>query len=133
MKRTCILLLGFALLAVAAKREWKTGKVVDSGASKTYLPTDGGGVLARPMTLTETQILIVGNDFSYVASATKRDTGGMPIGTALISKAVNHGACRYIVGDPIQYAQEKGTLYVKDADGKECKLEIARQERVPKK
>jgi hypothetical protein len=30
----------------------------------------------------------------------------------------------------VQYAQDKATLYVKDVDGKECKMEIVRQERV---
>ena len=41
-----------------------------------------------------------------------------------------HG-CRFIIGDQAKYAQEKNYLYVLDADGKECTLDITRQERVP--
>jgi hypothetical protein len=37
--------------------------------------------------------------------------------------------CRYIVGDEIKYAQEKSILYVIDADGHECKVQIMKQER----
>jgi hypothetical protein len=40
-----------------------------------------------------------------------------------------HG-CRYIVGNAIQYAQEKNILYVRDTDGKEGELDIVRQERL---
>jgi hypothetical protein len=35
-----------------------------------------------------------------------------------------------MVNDKIKYAQEKRKLYVMDADGKECKLDILRQERL---
>jgi hypothetical protein len=39
-----------------------------------------------------------------------------------------HG-CRFIVGDNVKYSQEKGDLWVLDADGKEFKVPILRQER----
>jgi len=39
-----------------------------------------------------------------------------------------HG-CRFVVGDDVKYSQERGDLWVLDADGKECKEPILRQER----
>jgi hypothetical protein len=33
-----------------------------------------------------------------------------------------------VIGDDVQYAQDGGVLHVIDADGKECKVEVVRQE-----
>jgi hypothetical protein len=38
-----------------------------------------------------------------------------------------HG-CRFVIGEDIKYAQEKGYLWVLDPDGKECKIPIIRQQ-----
>jgi hypothetical protein len=39
-----------------------------------------------------------------------------------------HHGCRFIVGEDIKYAQEKGYLWVLDPDGRECKIPIMRQQ-----
>ena len=38
-----------------------------------------------------------------------------------------HG-CRFMIGEDIQYVQEKGKLIVLDLDGKACDLDIIKQE-----
>jgi hypothetical protein len=49
------------------------------------------------------------------------------VGSAIASLR-QHG-CRFVIGDSLRYAQEKGKFYAIDADGRECKLAIVRQER----
>jgi hypothetical protein len=96
-----------SLLTFAAKkdRDWKIGKLVDSSLNgKQY-------VLNIPLDINN--LVIHGGDYLYTA----RQVMG------------RRSSCRLIVGDDIKYAQDKRALYVVDADGKECKLEIVRQER----
>ncbi len=60
-----------------------------------------------------------------------RISGGHGL-VAITSHAIakrKHG-CRFIVGDEVKFWQEKAVLHVVDADGKECKLDILRQERL---
>lgn len=39
-------------------------------------------------------------------------------------------AAGFIVGDDIKYWQEKAVLHIVDVDGKQCKVDVLRQERL---
>jgi hypothetical protein len=78
------------------------------------------------MTVRETELLIVGADYAYVIEDPFAVSG------PLLKRAITnrkHG-CRFIIGEDIKYVQDKGKLIVLDPDGKECKLDIVKQERV---
>jgi len=111
MRRLLLCCLAFSLLIVAAKKErdWETGKVADSGPAGTQTVPLG----SRTIPIALGSLTIVGDAYTYTATYRTRD-------------------CRFIVGDPVKFAQDKQnkrTLYAVDADGKECKLNIERQER----
>jgi hypothetical protein len=153
MKRLVWCLLMLSLLTFAAKeRDWKTGKVADSGMSKseyttgttsratttgTVSPDYGAGSTVNGTTTATTTVrrvevdtnslIVVGSDYIYTVQDSTRRGGGL-LTTALANR--KHG-CRFIVGDEIKYAQDKRRIYVLDADGKECTLDIVRQERHP--
>jgi hypothetical protein len=103
-------------------RKWETGKVADLQADQQ--PTTGP--LLNSVTVKESAVRIVGADYEYIAyDSTSAQTG-------LLTRTLanrKHG-CRFIVNDEVRYAHEKSKLYVRDADGKECKLDILRQERL---
>jgi hypothetical protein len=61
------------------------------------------------MTVRDTELLIVGRDYAYVVS--------------------DHN-CHVIAGKDIRYLDEKGKLTILDVDGRECNLDIVRQERL---
>ncbi len=144
------MVISVLLFAAQKERDWKTGKVADSAASSreyttgasttatttgTVSPDYGSGSTVNATTTATTRVrhvevdtnslLIVGADYIYTVQDSTRHGGGL-LTAALANR--KHG-CRFIVGDEIKYSQEKSRLYVLDADGKECKLEIARQER----
>jgi hypothetical protein len=78
------------------------------------------------MTIRDTELLIMGADYAYVIEDPYTVSG------PLLRRAITnhkHG-CRFIIGEDIKYVQEKGKLIVLDPDGKECKLDIVKQERV---
>jgi len=78
------------------------------------------------MTVRDTELLIMGADYAYVIEDPYTVSG------PLLRRAITnrkHG-CRFIIGEDIRYVQEKGKLIVLDPDGKECKLDIVKQERV---
>jgi hypothetical protein len=70
-------------------------------------------------------VIVVGDDYVYTVQDSIQKGGG------LLTRALANRkrGCRFIVGEEIQYAQDKGNLSVLDADGKECKLQIIRQEK----
>jgi len=139
-----------AVCSWAATPDWKIGKVLDSTAAKTYFETGStseasgtiiGGDLevssktkVQTRTILATQLLIVGAEFAYTINDTRVRNSGGGILPDLIGNSVanRHHGCRFIVGDNVKYYQEKAELHVIDADGKECKTEILRQERVTK-
>lgn len=136
MNRATIMALAFVAMAATGKQppEWKTGKVVDSSSANTYIQTSTD----RPLTIHESQVAIIGAEYAYVIndSTSKESIAlGDHVGRAALNRAiVNRGkGCRYIIGDPISYWQEKDKLHVRDADGKQCKVEIVRQERLAAK
>jgi hypothetical protein len=67
---------------------------------------------------------VQGEQFTYVVEQTTiRPAGGL-----LTRGIAARRHCRLIVGESVKYAQRKSAFYVIDADGKECKLEVIRQE-----
>ena len=134
MKTLILVLMLACLLTAATKRDWKTGKITDSKTVETgiaavgrtqVMPNFGGPAppppstsTARAVTMTTQELVIVGGEYQY----TVRDLGG----GGLFRKP-----CRYIVGDDLKYVQEKSDFYLIDADGKECRAQIMKQERIP--
>jgi hypothetical protein len=159
MRCLCAILFGVVLAVpgTCAKKEvrdWKTGKVLDSHLAKssvasgattntngtaTATGSDNTATVSGESTsstridytdIRDNQLVILGDEFAYVVEDT-RISGGHGL-LAITSHAISnrkHG-CRFIVGDNVQYSQTKGTLYILDADQKECKLDILRQERL---
>jgi hypothetical protein len=152
MSKILVWSLTFSLLALAAEkdRDWKTGKVADSAMSSreytrgatttatttgTVSPDYGAGSTVNATTTATTTVrhveadtnslIVVGVEYIYTVQDSTRRGGGL-LTTALANR--KHG-CRFIVGDEIKYAQDKRKLYVLDADSKECRLDIVRQER----
>jgi hypothetical protein len=109
---------------------WTTGKVIDSSAKKTRTG-DAATPEALP-TISDTQLMILAPEFAYVIEDT-RVTGKTSL-IGLTERAISnrHHGCRFIVGDDVRFWQEKAILHVIDTDGKECKVEVLRQERLKK-
>lgn len=119
-KSLALLMLATALFA--ADREWKTGKVLNSRSAKTYLEDS--------MVMQDTQLLILGDEYSYVIDDPVSKTTKLPTHHIVTRSIQNIGhGCRFIVGDSVKYSQAKAKLHILDADGKQCTLDILRQER----
>jgi hypothetical protein len=71
------------------------------------------------------ELLIVADKYLYVIEDSRSYVPGRPIMNAINNR---HHGCRFIVGEDIKYAQEKGYLWVLDPDGRECKIPIMRQQ-----
>jgi hypothetical protein len=109
--------------------DWKTGKVLDSAAAKTYV--EAGAKLS----MRDTDLMIRGDEYSYVVEDTVMKNGSVNPAHGIITRSLanrKHG-CRFVIADDVKYYQDKTTLHVIDADGKECKLEVLRQERLAKR
>jgi hypothetical protein len=154
--------LAIAAISFAKDRDWKVGTLLDSKSTKTYVQTgsstqsdatantsgsvdSAGGFNAsttasgssqtqiHSLTIQDTQFVIVGDQYLFVVSDTVEKSHGRGL-VGLVGNAVvnsKHG-CRLIVNDPVKYFQDKSVMYVLDADGKECKMDLARQERIIK-
>jgi len=148
MKAAAILLLGTCCpVSAADKHDWKAGRVLDSEVVNGYFQT-GSTTLspasARASQQTDThhkelrssELLILGDEYAYVIE--ERVEKGEQEGTFYydsLGRAVRIGkhGCRYFVNDWISYAHEGNKLYVNDVNGKTCKLDIVRQERLQPK
>ena len=159
MKTVILLLAIAVFAFAAKQRDWKTGRVTDAESyRRTYAsggtsqstttgtvgPDYGAGSTVSATTSTTNRVehtqvrtslvLIVGERYVYyVEDSTTRGGptegsygAGYQLGRMMRNR--KHG-CRFVVGEDVKYAQEKGTLYVVDADGKECSLGILRQEK----
>jgi hypothetical protein len=161
MRCLCTVLFAILLAApgICAKKEvrdWKTGRVLDSHLAKSSVATgsttntngtatvnasDTSATVSGQSTsstridfadIRDNQLVILGDEFAYVVEDTRVSGGhGLLSITAHAISNRKHG-CRFIVGDNVEYSQTKGTLYILDADQKECKLDILRQERLKK-
>ena len=148
-----------AAIAFAAKKEriWKTGHVLDSnsnlssyvsgsvtstsgsstgtlstttaGSSTSGITTSNGqsssSTTIQRITVQPTELLLVGEGYLYFIHDQRMRSG--PLLPKVIAN-YKHG-CRFVVGEDIKYSQEKGDLWVIDADGKECRTIILRQEK----
>lgn len=152
-----LLVFAMSIPLLAAKKpepQWSTGRVLDSRLAKSSVPV--GSTTSTTSTATATgsegvstasgqstsstsvdfanirdnQLVILGSEFGYIVEDTRISGGhGLVSVTAHAIANRKHG-CRFIVGDDVKYWQEKATLHVLDADGKECKVDILRQERL---
>jgi len=116
-----LVVLSAAGLGASKGRNWQTGKIADLQADQQPKT----GKLLNSVTVKESVVRIIGTDYEYLAY------DGTSAQTGLLTRSLanrKHG-CRFIVNDEVKYAQEKSKMYVRDADGKECKLDILRQER----
>jgi len=143
---TILVIFSFAALSANANKgaDWITGKILDSNAVRTYVDssatanitatsstTSVGQARIRTMAIQETQLLVAGKEYAYLINDPVAKPVGLRTHGIVTRKIMNHGhGCRFIVGDDIKYYQDKSTLHVIDADGKECKLDILRQERL---
>ena len=127
-----LLVVALTVLALAKKQppDWKTGKVMDSQAAKTRAGV--AATVEEIPTISDTQLMILGDEFAYIIEDTRVSGATSLIGLAGRAVSNRHHGCRFIVGDDIRYWQEKATLHVLDTDGKECKAEVLRQERLKK-
>jgi len=85
------------------------------------------------MEIESTQLLILGDQYAYIIEDSIEKSIGLATLYDSLGHAIQNGkhGCRYIVGDWISYAQEGGRkLFINDVDGKTCKLDIVRQERL---
>jgi hypothetical protein len=160
MKHLALIELAVPLVASAllAKddRVWATGTVLDSQTFNSYLATGsttvsrtssaatavqaGPAIVATGnanqtsttridyLQISDTQLLILGLDYQYVVDDPVVKRKGV-LSTAIANR--KHG-CRFIIGDPMLYIDQGGTLALLDADGKECKLKVVKQKRIPR-
>ena len=133
MRKLQFVVLAFCLTAspaVYAKKltEWKTGKVLDSQAAKTRAGV-GATAEATP-TIRDTQLMILGDDFAYVIEDSRASGATSLLGLTARTISNRHHGCRFIVGDNVKYSQQKAILHILDVDGKQCKAEVLRQERL---
>jgi hypothetical protein len=115
MRRLALCFLIFPALTLAATKErnWKSGKVAaDSSITAIEYP-DGA---ARPRHAAEDSYILVirGDDSIYTAQ----------------EKHAWDGWCLLFRGEEIRYSQDNGKLYVTDADGSKCRLDILKQEKL---
>lgn len=118
-----IITAGLVLVSCATagdKHNWQTGTVVSFDTKTKYVEHHGEGhgllttmIANRTTSMADTQTVISGREYRYRVIDRKKHF------------------CRFIVGDDVKYEQKKSKLYVLDADGKQCTLEIVRQERIP--
>jgi hypothetical protein len=63
--------------------------------------------------------------YLYIIEDSRSFVPGRPLMNAINNR---HHGCRFIVGEDIKYAQEKGYLWILDPDGRECKVPVLRQQ-----
>ena len=114
MKRLAFCCVIFSLLMFAATKErnWKAGKVaVDSSINSSEYMS-----VAPHHTANDPNIVIVRSD-DYIYTAEERHAW--------------NSWCLLIQGEEIKYSRENRRLYVIDADGYKCRLDILKQEKRP--
>lgn len=147
-----ITVLACCVCATAADHHiWHTGKVLDSRLATAHV-ADGattntyGSATANSFGNTATasgnatsttsvsfaniqdnQLVILGEGFAYIVEDTRVSGGSHLLAHAWANR---HHGCRFIVGDDVRYWQDKAVLHVLDADAKECKVDVLRQERL---
>ncbi len=115
----------------SVSRNYDGSATVNATTQVSGQSTTVGGAQMHHTVFQDNHVLIKGDDYVYAVDDLSLKAVGMPtygiVGRAIANR--KHG-CRMVVGDPIRYEQAKNKLFVQDADGKVCKLDIVRQERV---
>jgi hypothetical protein len=108
------------------ERAWKTGQLIEAGShgfTTTGGTTTTGSVDPRGnVNANTTAATWHHTKYTFVLDAGNK----IVVGTQVLSFRWSK-ECEVTVGDVVQYAIEKGTLYIQPAAGKECKLDVARQ------
>ena len=103
-----------------------SGTSVDATTTGHSQSQQTSTTVVHHMTIRETELLVLSSDYAYVIEDPFATSG------PLLRRAITnrkHG-CRFVIGEDIKYVQEKDKLIVLDPDGKECRLDIVKQERV---
>jgi hypothetical protein len=110
----CCLIFPPLIFAATKERNWKAGKVAaDSSISSSEYT---GGTSGGHLTWSDPDILVIqGSDDIYTAQ----------------EKHALDSWCLLIQGEQIHYSQDNHRLYVTDADGYKCRLDILKQEKRP--
>jgi len=110
----CCLLLPPLLFGTTKERNWKAGKVAGDSSITSSDYTKGTARLHH--TANDPHILLIqGDDNIYTAQ----------------EKHPWNGWCLLIQGEEIKYSQDDRRLYIIDADGYKCRLDILKQEKRP--
>ena len=109
----CFLLLPLLLCAATRERNWKAGHITaDSSISgNQYIK----GPASRSRAVDPHVLQIQGDDSLYTAG----------------EKHAWNGWCLLIQGEQIKYAVDGQRLFVTDADGQKCQLDILSEQKVP--
>jgi hypothetical protein len=120
----------FAILLIAAlglgakERKWQTGKWVDVGTKRQMMDFGPGSTSFDPR----------GRNPAMTAMASVRtfviETDDLRIELQDVV-SVNKRSVDAIIGQPVTFALEKNTVYVKDSDGVEHKLRVMKKGRKP--
>jgi hypothetical protein len=110
----CCLIFSPLIFAATKERNWKAGKVAaDSSISSSEYTRGAAG---PHHTTNDPHILIIrGDDNIYTAQ----------------ERHAWNGWCLLIQGEEIRYSQDSRRLYIIDADGYKCRLDILKQEKRP--
>jgi hypothetical protein len=115
-----VLILVFAVPGHGADRKWQTGKWVDVGTKRQMMDFGPGSTSFDPR----------GRGPSMRAMADVRtyviETDEQRIELQDVV-SVNKRSVDAVIGQPVTFALEKNTLYVKDADGAEHKLRVMKK------
>ena len=114
--------MGAAALAHAGDRKWQTGKWVDVGTKRQMMDFGPGATSFDPRGR-NTAMRALADVRTYVI-----ETDDLRIELQDVV-SVNKRSVEAIVGQPVTFALEKNTLYVKDADGAEHKLRVTKKGR----
>lgn len=120
------------------ERDWQTGKVLDTEASREFVGTVGD-------VTTKGEARASGNRATYQGKSSTSETAVYRVYNTVIIEGKTHGyvarqqkrfrwskVANLTVNGPVKFAVEKRNLYLIDDDGKEHKLEIVKQVLKPK-
>ena len=108
----CSLICSPLIFAATKQRDWKAGKVAADSTISSSEYVSG----APRLTANDPNILIIRGD-DYIYTAEERHAWS--------------SWCLLIQGGEVKYSQDNRRLYVIDADGYKCRLDILKQEKRP--